>query len=59
MQKDKIKCKFCAWATLAWRTNKKGKRISGYERLVRHVDFQHPEQLEKVRQFSKHFMEAP
>ena len=45
-----IKCKFCNWQTTAWITTKKGKRISGYPNLVKHVYVEHPEEFNKIQE---------
>lgn len=46
-----IKCRFCSWQTPSWVTTKKGKRVSGYPTLVKHVYIEHPEEYEKIREF--------
>ena len=45
---ERIKCRFCDWSIPKWTTNKKGNRIEGYGKLLRHIEFNHPEQLERL-----------
>ena len=44
----RIKCRFCDWSTPKWTTNKKGQHIEGYGKLLRHIEFNHPEKLEEL-----------
>lgn len=47
-RKARIKCRFCSWSTLKWRTNKKGKRISGYKLLEEYVIMEHFDKLKQI-----------
>jgi len=42
-----LKCKFCDYTVLAWRTTN-GKHKSGWSLLQQHVMLKHPEEYEKV-----------
>jgi len=42
------KCRYCGWETPRFRTSSKGKRLSGYPILKRHVELNHPEEWAKV-----------
>ncbi len=44
----KCKCRWCGWETLRFRKSKKGKTLSGYPILKRHVEFKHPEEYAKL-----------
>jgi hypothetical protein len=34
---ERLKCRYCNWSCLKWRTNKSGKRISGWRKLQYHL----------------------
>ena len=45
-----IKCRFCNWKTLEFRTNKKGQRKNGYPLLQEHFLMRHPEEYKNIIQ---------
>lgn len=47
-----IKCRFCAWKTVAWRSTKKGKHRHGGRSLEAHVRHQHKNEYEKICVFA-------
>ena len=57
-----LKCRFCGWSCLKWKRNKKGKLIStpetAFQKLKHHIEFRHPEELEKVRKLEEEFYET-
>ncbi len=46
--KNLIKCSLCSWKTLSWRTNKKGKKVSGYRKLQRHFSMAHEKEFNAI-----------
>lgn len=42
-----IKCRFCDWKILRFRTNKKGWKISNYLQLQEHCIIHHEDELKK------------
>lgn len=49
---EKLKCRFCGYATLRWSTTRSGKRKPGIVRLLRHVGYAHPKEAEEILKFS-------
>ena len=44
-----IKCRFCNWHTLLFRTNKKGERKHGYQLLRNHCMMHHDEKMKELK----------
>lgn len=40
-ERRRVKCRFCSWSAPAWVTLKSGKRRSGMQRLLNHVEDYH------------------
>lgn len=48
MSDEFLKCRFCGWKTLKYRTRKDGVRVPGWGRLMEHVEVDHPDQATAV-----------
>ena len=62
MKKNKglVKCRFCDWTTLRFRTWKGGRQTSGpgaaRERLLRHIQLDHPAEWEELKRYLDSFL---
>lgn len=43
-----LKCRFCDWMTLKYRTRKDGVRVPGWGKLMAHVELEHSGQAEEI-----------
>ena len=44
----RIKCRFCDWTVLAWRTNAAGEAVSGFPALEAHIEDRHPDDYDAI-----------
>lgn len=43
-----LKCRFCGFRTLKYRTRKDGVAVPGWGKLMSHIEFEHPEHADAI-----------